>query len=1003
MEKRKSSETPDTPSKKQKLSQSSYGLGSKTSTKTSQTLSQNTQVQADEATSIQMSTPTSKDSSSREKKPVKLHRKRAHYSIQFRSNLSSVVSFFQTLKFSSKHLLELQKTPFWYLIQALTTGRMDPKKSRKSDDDVVAIIQCYNEKTKAFTVGKKNLTFTRNDMTLIFGLEGGKGAMSLRYSKKPKSAFLRRRFQKDTRLTGPVLKNALVKAMKGKQPTDFKDVAIIVTLYLCLTLFFATSGNSIGWVFIKYVEPLESMKQYDWPEAITSTLIDSIMALHKTPEKVTGCVIALLVNSNTTDFPRCAKWNLQTLMKQLQKTPIHSLAPQQIDNKQLVKNPSEELCLGNKTKKELKKAIVKFKETLQDPSEDRGTEHQASSAEEETSKESEEEEEENNEHEEEDSEQEHKHEEEEIEPEHKEHKEQNEHEEEEEEIEPEHKEQNEHEEEDSEQEHEQEHESDEKEDSEQEHEEEDEQQEENKDESDEKENNEPMDKQHDGICGSTMHQPEEFEESKDAQIADLRQRLKALSQSKKEEDRNWIELLAEKDISIRILTSDNSELQEKESTIRMKLRMLEVEKANDTKTIQQLRCSNSELETENAKLHEQVQKTIQQLRCSNSELETENAKLHEQVQELSVQLATQPYRTPTQLQPQVGMQVEQQPTTQQEQMPQKQQPKQKTKLYVKKDPTSMIKNLKAKERKETQHDPEFQYPKVAKVTRASKKAAKQVEQSTKDEEVIDADEYILPQPINIRKPWVFPQNLPISRLIKDHIKDILQHISNVSGLDALIWTSELNLITFEDIGSLIKQKEIANNNFIKMTENPTFRVSLFDKHIETAWRNYRFLHFPINTGGNEKSTHGNHWTLLVLDKQNNLWRFYNSLRPRRDDEEDKYVKDAKQLQDYVENFLKACLERDAQSQPSFKLINSQNTSYDFEYVNNAPQQESDSLDCGLFVCYIMKQYTKHEPISSKLSTQEIRLMRAELIERFVTEVGRSWTEPIEIPPEEPQM
>ncbi|CAL5338547.1 unnamed protein product [Camellia sinensis] len=881
MAKRKGSETPETPSKKQKLSQSSYALGSKTSsktletprkqeqlsqssyhlrsktsTKTPQTPSQNTQVQADEATSIQMSTPTSKDSSSRGKKPVKLHRKRAHYSIQYRSNLSSVVSFFQTLKFSSKHLLELQKTPFWYLIQALTTGRMDPKKSRKSDDDVVAIIQCYNEKTKAFTVGKKNLTFTTNDMTLIFGLEGGKGAMSLRYSKKPKSAFLRRRFQKDTRLTGPVLKNALVKAMKGKQPTDFKDVAIIVTLYLCLTLFFATSGNSIGWVFIKYVEPLESMKQYDWPEAITSTLIDSIMALHRTPEKVTGCVIALLVkDSNTTDFPRCAKWNLQTLTKQLQKTPVHSLAPRQIDNKQLVKNPSEEFCLGKKTKKELKKAIVIFKEKLQDPSEDggneqkeeettketsNGQEHQASSTEEETTKESEE-----------------------IEPEDKEQNEQKENDEESDEEENNEQMDQQHDEESDEEENEQK-------ESEQEDEDEDEQDEENKDESDEEENNKQMDQQHDGICGSTMHQPEEFEESKDAQIADLRQRLKALSQSKKEEDRNWMELLAEKDISIRILTSHNSELQEKESTIRMKLRMLEVEKADDAKT-------------------------IQQLRCSNSELETENAKLHEQVQELSVQLATQPYRTPTQLQPQVGMQLEQQPTTQQEQIPHKQQPKQKKKLYVKKDPTSMIKNLKAKERKEKQHDPEFQYPKVAKVTRASKQAAKQVEQSTKDKEVLDADAYVLPQPINITKSWVFPQTLPISRLIKDHIKDILQHISNVSGLEALIWTSELNIITFEDIGNLIKQKEIANNNFINMTENQSFRVSLFDKHIETAWRNYRFLHFPINTGGNEKSTHGNHWTLLVLDKQDNLWRFYNSLRPRRDDAEDKYVKDAKQL------------------------------------------------------------------------------------------------------------
>ena len=87
-----------------------------------------------------MSAPISKDSSLKGKKPVKLHRKRAYYSIQYRSNLLSVVSFFQTLKFKSKQLVELQKTPFWYLIQALTSGRMDPKKSRKSDDDVVAII-----------------------------------------------------------------------------------------------------------------------------------------------------------------------------------------------------------------------------------------------------------------------------------------------------------------------------------------------------------------------------------------------------------------------------------------------------------------------------------------------------------------------------------------------------------------------------------------------------------------------------------------------------------------------------------------------------------------------------------------------------------------------------------------------------------------------------------------------------------------------------------------------
>ncbi|XP_028066633.1 FK506-binding protein 5-like [Camellia sinensis] len=168
-----------------------------------------------------------------------------------------------------------------------------------------------------------------------------------------------------------------------------------------------------------------------------------------------------------------------------------------IDNKELVKNPSEEFCPGKKTKKESKKAIVKFNETLQDSSEEGGNEElegnieeyeasngqedQASSGEAEARKESKE-------------------------------------------IEAEDKEQNEQKEENSK--------------------EEDKQQEENKEESDEEERNKPMDQQRDSICDSTMHQPQESEESKDAQIADLRQRLKALSQSKKEEERNWIELLA---------------------------------------------------------------------------------------------------------------------------------------------------------------------------------------------------------------------------------------------------------------------------------------------------------------------------------------------------------------------------------------------------------------------------------------------------------------------------
>ncbi|CAL5425431.1 unnamed protein product [Camellia sinensis] len=316
---------------------------------------------------------------------------------------------------------------------------MDPRKCRKLDDDVVAIIQRYNEKTKAFTIGKKNLTFTTNDVTLIFGLEGGQGAMSLRYSKKSNTPFPKRRLPKETRLTGLVLKKALVKTMKGKQPHDFKDVAIIVILYLCLTLFFATSGNSIGWVFIKYVEPLKSMKKYDWPKAITTTLIDFITALHKILEKVTGCVIALL-------------------MCQMEHAKL---------DQTVAEDTNQISCTSTGIHLKKNEGIKKEKATKKNKKQAMEKKDQASNAEKEAIEENEELEDK----------------------EEYEGKEEKDNEEEDEGIES-------------------------------------KKEEENNEEIDEEENNEQVNQRHDSICGSIMQQPQESKESKDAQIANLHERLK---------------------------------------------------------------------------------------------------------------------------------------------------------------------------------------------------------------------------------------------------------------------------------------------------------------------------------------------------------------------------------------------------------------------------------------------------------------------------------------------
>ena len=69
-------------------------------------------------------------------------------------------------------------------------------------------------------------------------------------------------------------------------------------MYTCLKLFFSISGTTVGWVFINYIEDINSMRKYNWAEAIRNTLMSSIEKYHKNPAKVTGCVMALLVSTS---------------------------------------------------------------------------------------------------------------------------------------------------------------------------------------------------------------------------------------------------------------------------------------------------------------------------------------------------------------------------------------------------------------------------------------------------------------------------------------------------------------------------------------------------------------------------------------------------------------------------------------------------------------------------------------------------------------------------------
>ncbi|XP_028106391.1 uncharacterized protein LOC114305498 [Camellia sinensis] len=115
---------------------------------------------------------------------------------------------------------------------------------------------------------------------------------------------------------------------------DEEDVAKLLCLYVCAKLFFATTGEHIGWAFVRVIDKLDTLQQYDWSATIRNTLIASLNEMHNKPEKVTGCVVALLFliceHSNIIAperpdvTPRFCRWNIASAVGKLRAINLSS-------------------------------------------------------------------------------------------------------------------------------------------------------------------------------------------------------------------------------------------------------------------------------------------------------------------------------------------------------------------------------------------------------------------------------------------------------------------------------------------------------------------------------------------------------------------------------------------------------------------------------------------------------------------------------------------------------
>ncbi|CAL5376325.1 unnamed protein product [Camellia sinensis] len=199
----------------------------------------------------------------------------------------------------------------------------------------------------------------------------------------------------------------------------------------------------------------------------------------------------------------------------------------------------------------------------------------------------------------------------------------------------------------------------------------------------------------------------------------------------------------------------------------------------------------------------------------------------------------------------------------------------------------------------------------------------------------------------------------------------------VQSDELLVWKgdSKATHVYFDDIVNLIKEESIHSNLIDAYAEllheqqevvNPTSdEASLIftsmclkvireyhprkrSKHIDAHVKNYqgeRYLLFPLH--------HEYHWTIVVYDAKDNLWKHYNSLCPRTSIH-DPHIDQAQEIRKYIEHVVSVI----GESSPLYTKLAGQNPAQPTKSVDVCPQQEWTAdlqyvTSCGR--TYIMKK------------------------------------------------
>ncbi|CAL5336695.1 unnamed protein product [Camellia sinensis] len=835
------------------------------------------------------STPKTKTKTSKEKKAA-VPAKRVQQ-FNYRSNIGTVIKLLKGVKFTKAQQTELQKIPFWPLINALSSTQLKASWCRCYNSIVTEMTTLYNKRKRSFVLGKKEMKLRSSDVKLIFGIDCGKDSITTKSYARPKDfelPFYKQRCKSVKRLDGKSLTKMFQQTKKGKSTNDRQDLARVITLYLCLKLLMPTTGHTLSWSFLNYVDNLNNIKKYNWVEAIKDTLLNSMANANNNPRHVTGCVMLLLCwycehskllrPSNKEGFSRFMKWNLGKMYSKWKHISLAHFEKQK---------PQEEPESDEKEEKS-------------DDEKNQVTDEEKTEEEEETETEEEEEEEE---------------------------EQQQQQQQQKEEEEP------------------------------------DEQQDSDKAEERQQtkgDQQEDLDEEEDQQQEQEEQQTNQQEEVNEQELANQREELQKKSDIFHAQGHDQPQTPTKEDDKDKLISAMRTQMQEMEQKF-----MAELRKKED-----QLKEMSTK-KTVSPQQRSMVKRIKQKSRKQAHDLDFEYQPMTKPKEDA---------RNKTQIAADVPK-----PT----------------------QGTDKEKEKKNDNKKEGAHE-------------AKQQQKEKMQEHIGQEEAVTAEtnpkehanqKKTKPLAISCRKTNKVWHSLSK----KDH--DQIQLINNTQS-SACVWSGseDENCVYFSDICRLTNREPLYGNvidaflekqlalqptieefekNDLVFASNPyvgrsyvfstlintplqnqdqALREKLMDSHFPEAMKN-RYIHFPVN--------HDNHWTIVVFDNADGIWRHYDSLRPAKDCH-NKHFEIAKQIQQHQLRWNKALLSKQG------NMLSSQECETEIASIEECPQETPHSNDCAIAVCNVINQYLNWQPVQKKLRPTEWVKFRAQIINQFLNDENRSW-------------